>query len=166
MRSSRAGEERRQGADRGRYKWESGSCIADGSVPQKESRHEHGPGAEQAIHRGAKDLPFVSFLEGMELTGPVFAVTFSGAWKYLEYPEVNTAGSHLFEPAHSVHTLTVPKDVRGITDIWFAIYGANLDLDAQGNVESVIDVDFVHQFHLAECENRGLPKPDVILGTR
>jgi hypothetical protein len=28
-------------------------------------------------------------------------VTFSGSWRYLEYPEVNTAGSYLFEPGES-----------------------------------------------------------------
>ena len=42
-------------------------------------------------------------------TGSVFAFTNSGSWKYEEYPEVNTAGSYLYEPAGSVHTLTVPS---------------------------------------------------------
>ena len=34
----------------------------------------------------------------------------AGAWKYAEYPEVNRAGSYLFEPAGSIHTLTVLED--------------------------------------------------------
>ena len=67
-------------------------------------------------------------------TGEVFAFTISGSWKYVEYPEVNTAGSYLFEPAGSVHTLTVPETNEGLTDVWFAIRGANLNLDENGNV--------------------------------
>src|SRR4029077_17454582 len=90
-----------------------------------------------ALHRAASDLPFVTFLDGLDFqllqasvenglwvvrtrfqpgvtiathrhTGEVFAVTFAGSWRYLEYPEVNTAGSHLYEPAGSEHTLHVP----------------------------------------------------------
>jgi 2,4'-dihydroxyacetophenone dioxygenase len=147
----------------------------------------------RAIHRAESDLPFVPFLEGVDVqllqvdldqglwivrtrfqpgvtiathkhTGCVFAVTLAGSWRYLEYPDVNTAGSYLFEPAGSVHTLTVPADQRGITDVWFAIYGANLNLDANGNVEAVIDAEFVHQFYLAACREKGVPNPPVILG--
>ena len=125
-----------------------------------------------ALHRAEADLPFVRFFEGMEFqllqasveqglwvvrtrfqpdvtipthrhTGEVFAVTFSGSWRYLEYPEVNTAGSYLFEPAGSQHTLHVPASNTGITDIWFAIRGANLNLDENGNVASVWDAAFM-----------------------
>ena len=97
-------------------------------------------------------------------TGPVFAVTLAGSWKYREYPDVNTAGSYLFEPAGSVHTLTVPKTETAVTDVWFAIYGANLNLDANGNVEAVIDAELIHTFYLAACESQGFPAPAVILG--
>jgi quercetin dioxygenase-like cupin family protein len=149
--------------------------------------------ARRAIHRGESDLPFVDFAEGVSLqllqvdldqglwvvrtrfspgitipthrhTGPVFAVTLAGSWKYVEYPDVNTAGSYLFEPAGSVHTLTVPATEKAITDVWFAIYGANLNLDANGNVEAVIDAELIHQFYLARCREQGIPNPAVILG--
>ncbi len=149
--------------------------------------------ARRAIHRGESDLPFVQFMEGVELqllqidldqglwivrtrfqpgitiathkhTGCVFAVTFAGSWRYLEYPDVNTAGSYLFEPAGSIHTLTVPGDQKGITDVWFAIYGANLNLDANGNVESIIDAELVYQVYLAACREKGVAEPAVILG--
>lgn len=148
--------------------------------------------ARRAIHRGESDLPFVPFLDGVELqllqvdldqglwivrtrfqpgvtiathkhTGCVFAVTLAGSWRYLEYPDVNTAGSYLFEPAGSVHTLTVPEQ-EGITDVWFAIYGANLNLDASGNVETVIDAELIHQTYLALCEGMGVRNPPVIVG--
>ena len=149
--------------------------------------------ARRAIHRGEDDLPFVEFTEGVDLqllqvdldqglwivrtrfqpgitiqthkhTGSVFAVTFAGSWKYLEYPEVNVAGSYLFEPAGSIHTLHVPESETEVTDVWFAIYGANLNLDAAGNVETVIDAHFIHQLYLAGCQAKGLPAPAVIVG--
>jgi len=144
-----------------------------------------------AIHRGEADLPFISVGDGTHLqllqvdidaglwvvrtrfepgvtipkhkhTGQVFAVTLAGSWKYVEYPEVNIAGSYLYEPAGSVHTLTVPADQEGVTDVWFAIYGANLNIDDEGNVWAVIDAGFMLEFYLGMCEAAGLPRPDVI----
>ncbi len=151
------------------------------------------PGIPQAIHRGESDLPFVALGDGTHLqllqvdipsglwvvrtrfepgvtvpthrhTGPVYAFTLAGRWKYREYPEVNTAGSYLFEPAGSVHTLTVPPDVEGLTDVWFAIFGANLNLDEKGNVVSIIDASFIRQVYLGACSAYGLPVPNVIEG--
>ena len=148
-------------------------------------------GIPQAIHRGEEELPFVDLGDGSTLqllqvdldaglwvirnkfrpgmkvqrhrhTGQVFAFTQSGAWKYAEYPEINRAGSYLFEPAGSVHTLTVLEDNPGETDVWFAIYGANLNLDDDGNVEMVIDAGTVLEFYLAMCEAEGHPRPNII----
>ena len=145
----------------------------------------------RAIHRGEDELPFVDIGDGSSIqllqvdieaglwvlrtrfvpgitipthkhTGEVFAFTIAGRWKYLEYPEVNTAGSYLYEPAGSIHTLTVPDDVEGLTDVWFAIYGANLNLDEAGNVTSVIDAGFMRDVYFALCEGQGLPRPNVV----
>jgi 2,4'-dihydroxyacetophenone dioxygenase len=144
-----------------------------------------------ALHRGEKELPFVSYQEGVTFqllqadieaglwvvrvrarpgvtiqrhkhTGEVFAYTIAGSWKYLEYPEVNTAGSYLYEPAGSVHTLHVLKSNPGITDMWFAIRGANLNLDEQGNVETVLDAAAVLEIYLGRCHEEGHKPPDVI----
>jgi quercetin dioxygenase-like cupin family protein len=144
-----------------------------------------------ATHRGEDELPFVDIGNGSTLqllqvdvegglwvvrnrfqpgyvvqthkhTGEVFAFTQSGRWKYAEYPEVNTAGSYLFEPAGSVHTLTVPDDNTEVTDVWFAIRGANLNLDENGNVESVYDAAFMRDAYFMLCEAQGLPRPNVI----
>jgi quercetin dioxygenase-like cupin family protein len=149
--------------------------------------------ARRAIHRGEDELPFVEFVEGVRLqvlqvdldqglwivrtrfepgvtiqthrhTGCVFAVTLGGSWKYVEYPDVNTKGSYLFEPAGSIHTLTVPATQKGETDVWFAIYGANLNLDANGQVESVVDAELIHQVYLTGCREQGLAAPAVIVG--
>lgn len=144
-----------------------------------------------ALHRGENDLPWIDLGDGSELqllqcdvetglwvirtrfrpgylvqthkhTGEVFAFTIAGSWRYLEYPEVNTAGSYLYEPAGSVHTLTVPEDNEGATDVWFAIRGANLNLDDDGNVVSVIDAGAIRDFYLASCEAQGVARPPVI----
>ncbi len=96
-------------------------------------------------------------------TGVVHAFTLSGSWKYLEYPdEVNVAGSYLFEPAGSVHTLHVPEDNDEVTDVFFTIHGANLNLDAAGNVTTVIDAGGIRDFYLAMCEADGHGRPPVI----
>jgi len=148
--------------------------------------------APTAIHRDDASLPYVTVDTGVELkvlqvkireglwvirnrfqpgarvqthkhTGTVCAFTTAGAWKYLESSDVNVAGSYLYEPAGSVHTLVVPETNDGPTEVWFAITGANLNLDANGNVEQVIDASLVLQFYLALCEANGLGHPNVIV---
>ena len=49
------------------------------------------------------------------------------------------AGSYLYEPANSVHTLHVPEDNTEDTDVCFIIEGALLNLAEDGSVESVSD---------------------------
>src|SRR5215212_2279560 len=94
-------------------------------------------------------------------TGQVFAFTQSGCWKYDEYPELMTAGTYLFEPAGSIHTLIVPEDNTEVTDVWFAIYGANLNLDADGNVESVSDAETILRSYRSRCRKMGIDDPPV-----
>lgn len=142
-----------------------------------------------AMHVGADELPFVDVGDGSLLkvihvgaaeglwivenifqagyqvqrhkhTGPVYAYTTSGAWRYREYSYVNRAGSFLYEPAGSIHTLQVLEDD---THVWFQIYGANLNLDAAGNVESVFDGTSTLVSYLSLCEAAGLPRPNVLL---
>ena len=145
----------------------------------------------RALHVGEEDAPFVDLGNGVELqvlkidieaglwvirnrfqpglvverhkhTGCVHAFTLSGSWKYLEYPEVNRAGSYLFEPAGSVHTLIVPEDNTEVTDVWFAIQGANLNLDENDEIQMVIDAALIRDVYLGACEAAGLPRPPVI----
>jgi 2,4'-dihydroxyacetophenone dioxygenase len=142
-----------------------------------------------AEHRGATELPFVEIGGGNKLkviqvdvaaglwivenifqtgyavqthrhTGPVYAYTVSGAWKYREYDFVNRAGSFLFEPAGSVHTLECIEDG---TRVWFQMYGVNLNLDAEGNIDSVVDGAGALQAYYALCAAQGLPRPDVLV---
>jgi 2,4'-dihydroxyacetophenone dioxygenase len=142
-----------------------------------------------AVHLGADDLPFVDigggnqlkvvqvhereglwivqnvFQSGFQLqthrhTGPVWGYTLSGAWKYREYDYINRAGSFLYEPAGSIHTLTCIADD---TMVWFHMYGVNLNLDAQGKVESVTDGASTLTAYYALCEAQGLPRPNVLV---
>ena len=145
--------------------------------------------APSAVHIGADELPFVDIGDGSLLkviqvkereglwivenifqagyevqkhkhTGPVWGYTTSGAWKYKEYDYVNRAGSFLYEPAGSVHTL---QSIEDDTHVWFHMYGVNLNLDADGNVESVADGAGSLAFYLAMCEQMGFPRPNVLV---
>ena len=93
-------------------------------------------------------------------TGPVWGYTVSGGWKYKEYDYVNRAGSFLYEPAGSVHTLECIEDD---TQVWFHMYGVNLNLDADGNVESVFDGPGTLEGYYLLCEAAGLPRPNVLV---
>ena len=150
------------------------------------------PGVTEAVHLGADDIPWVELGDGnlMQLlqvrireglwivhtrfnpgyevqthkhTGPVWGYTNSGAWKYKEYDYVNRAGSFHYEPAGSIHTLMVPPDTVGMTDVWFQIYGANLNLDAEGNVESIVDAGGILEAYYMLAEAEGHPRPNVLV---
>ena len=97
-------------------------------------------------------------------TGPVFAVTLAGSWYYKEYPDYkNTEGSYLYEPAHSVHTLTVPKSNNETTDVWFAITGANLNMNEKGDVTSVVDAHSILTTYRQLCRDKKLSCKSVIV---
>jgi quercetin dioxygenase-like cupin family protein len=146
--------------------------------------------APSAVHLAANDLPFADigggnkmkviqviekeglwiieniFMKGFEVqphrhTGPVWGYTVSGGWKYKEYDYVNRAGSFLYEPAGSVHTLQCIEDN---TQVWFHMYGVNLNLDADGNVQSVSDGAGTLRAYYAMCEAQGIPRPNVLVG--
>ncbi len=146
--------------------------------------------APTAIHMGADELPFVEIGGGNKLkviqvkegeglwivenifqagfdvqthrhSGPVWGYTVSGAWKYKEYDYVNRAGSFLYEPAGSIHTLQCIEDN---TQVWFHMYGVNMNLDAEGNVESVTDGAGSLAAYYALCAAQGLPRPNVLVG--
>jgi 2,4'-dihydroxyacetophenone dioxygenase len=145
--------------------------------------------APTAVHLGGDQIPFADmgggnlirvlqvrekeslwiienvFQAGFEVathrhTGPVWGYTSSGGWKYKEYEYVNRANSFLYEPANSVHTLQCIEDD---TRVWFHMYGVNLNLDAEGNIESVSDGAGTLAFYLALCEQQGLGRPPVLV---
>ena len=148
--------------------------------------------APTAEHLGDDDLPWVpARMEGVELkvvtakvreglwivrnrfapgiqlqthkhSGQVHAFTLSGAWGYRESEYMNRAGSFLFEPAGSIHTLYVPESNDEITDIWFAIWGANLNMNEAGDIVSATDAESILQFYLSACAEIGVDDPPVL----
>ena len=97
-------------------------------------------------------------------TGQVYAVTIKGSWFYAETPEaVNSPGSYLFEPAGSVHTLCTPADQQGETVAWFAVHGANVNLDEDGKIVSVIDARTALELYRGYCDALGLDHSKLIV---
>jgi quercetin dioxygenase-like cupin family protein len=99
---------------------------------------------------GARFAVRMLFEPGVEVaahkhSGEVHAFTLAGEWAYLEYPESppNRAGSYLFEPPGSTHTLKVADGLAQPTDVLFVIYGAMLHLGPQNEVVAVTDAESV-----------------------
>jgi quercetin dioxygenase-like cupin family protein len=108
--------------------------------------------------------PGIDIVETHYHTGPVFALTESGEWFYKEYPDkVNKAGSYLYEPAHSVHTITVAEDATEDAVVWFAIFGSNVNIDDDGNVTSVVDAKSILTAYRGLCELEGKSADNVIV---
>lgn len=150
-------------------------------------------GASEALHVGDHDVPWVDIGDGTLIqllkvdlsrnlwitrnkmkagtrvikhyhTGPVYAFTVQGSWYYEEYPEtVNRAGSFLFEPAGSAHTLCVSADEPDDTIVWFMIEGANLNIDDNGNVVSITDAHNILAGYRTLCELAGESMDNVVV---
>jgi 2,4'-dihydroxyacetophenone dioxygenase len=108
------------------------------------------------------------FAPGVQLqrhrhTGPVEGYTLSGRWHYLEYDFVSAAGSYIYEPANSVHTLHVPEDNTGPTDVLFVIEGALLNLNDDDTVDNVFDGPAFVEVYFAMLEGAGLPRPNGLV---
>lgn len=161
--------------------------------PAKPPRPIAPPPLHEAMHIGADALPFVAVGDGSAIqllqvdlrqglwvvrvrfdpgcaivrhyhSGPVFAVTAKGRWFYAEYPDVvNGPGSYLFEPAGSVHTLTVPADQAEPVEVWFAVFGANVNLGEDGAVVSITDAATILRLYRRLCDEQGLTYGPMIV---
>tara|TARA_B100000949_G_scaffold229774_1_gene239194 strand:- start:2281 stop:2799 length:519 start_codon:yes stop_codon:yes gene_type:complete len=146
-----------------------------------------------AMLRRESDLPFVDLGDGSEMqvlqvdlaqglwivkmrfhpgceiarhyhTGPVYAVTLSGRWHYQEYAEeINEPGSFLFEPAGSVHTLQTLPGSTEPAEVWFAVFGANVNIDEVGDVISIVDAATVLKTYQLLCADQGKNADGVIV---
>ena len=95
-------------------------------------------------------------------TGDVHGFTLAGCWHYAEYRVDYPAGTYIYEPAGSIHTLTVNADNRGPTDVLFVMQGSNLNLAPDGSVWRVDDGPTTLAVYYAICAAQGLPRPRVL----
>lgn len=102
-------------------------------------------------------------------TGCVHLWTLSGRWHYVEYPEQpQTAGSYLYEPGSSVHTLTTPASNTELTEMVMVVQGSNVNFDADGNYVGLLDANSIILMIEGLVRERGLkparyirpPQPD------
>jgi 2,4'-dihydroxyacetophenone dioxygenase len=112
----------------------------------------------------------IQFPPGLQLpphhhTGAVHAWTMSGEWGYLEHAEAwSRAGSYLYEPPGTTHTLKVADRNSGTTDVVFTIHGAMLVHDAQGRVEAVLDAASHIRDWAQALRDEGKAVPRIIVG--
>jgi 2,4'-dihydroxyacetophenone dioxygenase len=96
-------------------------------------------------------------------TGAVHMYTFAGSWLYLEHDYVNVAGSYLYEPPGSVHTLHVPQDNKELTETLTIMYGTTEYLGEDGSVVAVSDAAAALRGYYESCEAAGVRRPDGIV---
>ena len=73
-------------------------------------------------------------------TGTAEVYTFSGCWKYAEYPDQpQVAGSYLYEPGGSVHTFYCPEDNTEDTVVLLWMQGAQIGFNADGTFHAIND---------------------------
>jgi 2,4'-dihydroxyacetophenone dioxygenase len=96
--------------------------------------------------------------------GPVHGVTISGRWRYLEFPEIVSAGSYSFDPGGRTLTLSVLDDQVEQTDVVFVCHGPTSNVDDFGGVTDVVDAAFLLKTYTALCREEGMGEPEVISG--
>ena len=98
-------------------------------------------------------------------TGAVHGFTLKGSWYYDEYPDqLQTPGSYLYEPAGSVHALSVPETNTEDTVVFFVLFGANIGFDEQGNIAGILDAVATQALIEATVERLGLGPIDYLTG--
>ena len=97
-------------------------------------------------------------------TGEVHAFTLAGRWRYLDYPDSpdNVAGSYLFEPPGTTHTLQIAPDIAEETDVLFVIYGAMLHIDETGAIVGVTDAESCLSEYPRLLAEQGIAPPERI----
>ena len=126
----------------------------------------------QADVEGGTFVVRIRFAPGVQLpphkhTGVVFAYTLAWEWSYLEYPTAppNRAGSYLYEPPGSTHTLKGADDAGEETDVIFVVTGAMLVMQG-GAVVAVLDAESHMRDWGATLRAQGKSVPAVIRGGR
>lgn len=98
-------------------------------------------------------------------TGVVDGFTLSGSWHYAEYADQpQTAGSYLFEPGSSVHTLQCPESNTEDTVVLFRVNGANVNFNEDGTFHSILDATLIRHLTNTLSEAQGLGEMSFIEG--
>jgi len=95
-------------------------------------------------------------------TGQVHFFTTKGRWNYAEYPDdPQTAGSYLYEPPGSVHSLTIPDDSEG-TEGFMVVNGVNINFDDEGNYIDTSHAGSMEEMILQVAKAQGIAMPRYI----
>jgi quercetin dioxygenase-like cupin family protein len=98
-------------------------------------------------------------------TGIAETYTLSGKWYYLEYPDQpQTAGSYLYEPSGSVHTLVIPETNTEDTVMLARVEGSNINFSEDGQFHSILDAVMIHHLTTVLSEEQGLGPINYIGG--
>ncbi|MGE0878411.1 MAG: 2,4'-dihydroxyacetophenone dioxygenase family protein [Acidimicrobiia bacterium] len=136
-------------------------------IPYAALERDYGTIYMKLVHVNVAQQVFTNIMKwdaGVQLsrhyhTGPVYAYTFSGSWRYLEYDWVATAGSYVYEPPGTTHTLRVLEP----TVAMFVSQGQFLWYDGEGKLSRLQDAANT----LADCEaalaKQGLKLPDGVV---
>ena len=96
-------------------------------------------------------------------TGTVHFFTTAGAWNYVEHPEdVQIAGSYLYEPGGSIHTLSVKADATEAAAGFMLVNGANINFDGENNFLNIMDAGWIEDSILAACKDQGRQPPRYV----
>jgi len=90
-------------------------------------------------------------------TGTAEVYTLAGEWRYKEYEDQpQTAGSYLFEPGGSVHTLCVPAENTEDTVLFIRVEGANVNFNEDGTFHSILDATTIRHLTDTLAAEQGL----------
>lgn len=99
-------------------------------------------------------------------TGAVHGYTTKGSWYYREYgaESLNVAGTYIYEPAGSTHTLEAPASNTEDTEALFIIHGAFINYDADGDFVGHMDAAVTRAAYVQVLEAQGDTVPDFVVG--
>lgn len=92
-------------------------------------------------------------------TGGVHSYTFRGRWRYLEHDWVATAGSYVYEPIGTTHTLVVDQDVEAL----FIVEGGMIWYGPDGKMQRYETAGAMHELISAALAAQGLELPDIVV---
>lgn len=95
-------------------------------------------------------------------TGQVHFFTTRGRWHYAEYPDdVQTAGSYLYEPPGSVHSLVIPEGGEPVEG-FMVVNGVNINFDDDGSYIDTSHAGSMEAMILAVAKQQGIAMPRYI----